>query len=181
MTGGLAPRGGLPGLRGAEHIGLTVPDLDAAVDFFVRVLGCEFVFDGGRFGDPAMMRDNLAVSPEATLRYVFLRCGHGPNFEVFEYSAPDQATRVPRNSDVGGHHIAFHVDDVAAAVAHLRREGVTILGEPHFIADGPASGSTWVYFLAPWGLQFELCSYPDGKGPEGGPARRLWHPAHPER
>ncbi len=24
-------------------------------------------------------------------------------------------------------------------------------------------GSRWVYFLAPWGMQFELVSYPDGK------------------
>ncbi len=30
----------LPGLRGIEHVGLTVPDLDAAVRFFVDVLGC---------------------------------------------------------------------------------------------------------------------------------------------
>jgi hypothetical protein len=32
---------GLPGLRGTDHIGLTVPELEGAVDFFVRVIGCE--------------------------------------------------------------------------------------------------------------------------------------------
>jgi hypothetical protein len=25
----------------------------------------------------------------------------------------------------------------------------------------------------------ELVSYPQGKGPEGSPARRLWHPGRP--
>ena len=170
---------GRPGLRGIEHVGLTVPDLDAAVAFFCGVLGCEHVFDGGTHADPTLMERQLAVSPEASMRYCFVRCGHGPNLELFQYTAPDQATRPPRNSDVGGHHLAFYVDDMAAAVAHLRRHDVTFVGEPMTIDEGPALGSTWVYFLAPWGLQLELVSYPDGKGPPGGAARRLWHPGHP--
>ena len=28
---------------------------------------------------------------------------------------------------------------------------------------GPSEGQRWVYFLAPWGMQFELVSYPHGK------------------
>jgi hypothetical protein len=28
---------------------------------------------------------------------------------------------------------------------------------------GPAQGNRWIYFLAPWGMQFELVSYPGGK------------------
>ena len=40
---------GLPGLRGAEHIGFTVPDLEQATDFFVNVIGCEAVYDLGPF------------------------------------------------------------------------------------------------------------------------------------
>ena len=27
----------------------------------------------------------------------------------------------------------------------------------------PGEGKRWIYFLAPWGMQFELVSYPDGK------------------
>jgi catechol 2,3-dioxygenase-like lactoylglutathione lyase family enzyme len=180
-TDGGATAAGLPGLRGAEHVGLTVPDLDAAVDFFCRVIGCAFVFDGGRFADPALMRRQLNVDPAASFRYGFVRCGRGPNLELFEYAAPDQAKMPPRNSDVGGHHLAFYVDDLDAALAHLRAHGVAILGDPVAITEGPAAGSTWIYFLSPWGLQLELVSYPEGKGPPGGPARGLWHPAHPER
>ena len=33
--------GGIPGLRGIEHFGLTVPDIDAACDFLEKVIGCE--------------------------------------------------------------------------------------------------------------------------------------------
>jgi hypothetical protein len=103
------------------------------------------------------------------------------NFEVFEYSAPDQRTTPPKNSDIGGHHIAFYVDDFAAAITHLRRHSVQIMGEPNHIKSGPAAGSSWVYFLAPWGLQLELVSYPRGKAYEASTKRRLWHPGHPER
>jgi len=60
----------LPGVRGIEHVGLTVPDLDRAVEFFVDVLGCEFVFDGGRFADAQdHMQNSLGVHPDASLRY----------------------------------------------------------------------------------------------------------------
>ena len=170
---------GMPTVQGIEHVGLTVPNLEAAVDFFCTVLGCEHVFDGGPFSDPALMQHSLGVHPESSMRYCFVRCGQGPNLELFEYTSPDQAERPPRNSDIGGHHLAFYVDDFDQALAHLERHDVTILGEPELIAEGPAAGSTWVYFLAPWGLQLELLSYPRGKGPEGGPARRLWRPGRP--
>jgi hypothetical protein len=34
----------VPGFRGIDHIGLTVPNLEEAVDFFVNVIGCEEFF-----------------------------------------------------------------------------------------------------------------------------------------
>ena len=30
----------VPGLRGVDHIGITVPDIEQATAFFVDVLGC---------------------------------------------------------------------------------------------------------------------------------------------
>ena len=172
---------GLPGLRGTDHIGFTVPNLDEAVAFFVEVIGCEAFYDLGPFrADDDWMHTHLDVHPRAVMkRLKFLRCRHGSNFEIFEYSSPDQNTVQPRNSDVGGHHLAFYVDDIAAALAHLRRHGVRILGEPTLRETGPSGGQTWVYFLAPWGMQLELVSYPRGKAYERETARRLWHPARP--
>ena len=40
---------GLPGLRGAEHLGITVPDLDEAERFLVDVLGAELIYSLGPF------------------------------------------------------------------------------------------------------------------------------------
>ncbi|MCP4327919.1 MAG: VOC family protein [Alphaproteobacteria bacterium] len=173
---------GLPGLQGGDHVGLTVPDLEQAVEFFAQVIGCIYVFDGGRFGeDPEFMSSRLNVHPNSSLRYCFMRCRNGLNLELFEYEAPDQNAAPPRNSDIGGHHLAFYVDDIDAAVDHLLSHGVKVLGDPIHIKEGPAAGGAWVYFMSPWGLQLELVSYPNGKAYEETADLLLWHPKYPTR
>ena len=155
---------GLPGLRRLDHVGVTVPDLEEATRFLVDVLGCEYLYSLGPFADDGdWMNEHLGVHPRATIpENRFFRCGGQAIFEVFQYTAPDQRTAVPKNSDVGGHHIALYVDDLDAAVDYLRSQNVTMLGDPT-ASRGPHEGQRWVYFLAPWGLQLELVSYPDGK------------------
>jgi glyoxylase I family protein len=154
----------LPGLRRLDHVGFTVPDLDAATSFLVDVLGCEYLYPLGPFAaDDDWMSEHLNVHPRAVIgQNRFFRCGGQTVFEVFAYTAPDQRTQPPRNSDVGGHHVALYVEDLDAAVAYLRGAGVRVLGEPT-ASRGPHEGQRWVYFLAPWGMQFELVSYPGGK------------------
>jgi catechol 2,3-dioxygenase-like lactoylglutathione lyase family enzyme len=155
---------GLPGLTRLDHIGFTVPDLEQAHAFFTEVLGCEYMYTLGPYQhDDDWMREHLNVDPRAVMRQLhFYRCGGQAVFEVFEYSAPEQNTVQPRNSDIGGHHVAFYVDDLDAAVSYLRDQGVTVLGEPT-ASSGPSAGQRWVYFLTPWGMQMELVSYPGGK------------------
>lgn len=178
-----SPSIGLPGLVGAEHIGFTVPDLDEATHFFVNVLGLEQFYDRGPFqADDNWMRDKLNVHPRAVMQKLrFFRCGNGTNFEVFEYTAPDQNQAPPKNSDIGGHHIALYVTDIHAAVAHLKKHQIRVLGEPSKVSDGaPNAGIWWVYFLSPWGMQFELVSFPTGSKPyERELDRKLWNPFYP--
>ncbi len=155
----------LPGVLRVDHVGVTVPDLDQAHAFFTEVLGCVFMYELGPFQDPAgtWMSDHLGVEPAAVMRRLrFYRLGAQAIFEIFEYQAPHQRRQPPRNSDVGGHHVALYVEDLDAAVAALRRAGLVVLGEPT-TSRGASEGQRWVYFLAPWGMQFELVSYPKGK------------------
>ena len=162
----------LPGLARLDHVGFTVPDLEAASSWLVDVLGCEYLYRVGPFAaDDDWMAEHLAVHPRAVMRELrFFRCGGQAVFEVFAYEAPDQATAPPRNSDVGGHHVALYVEDMDAAVAYLLAAGVEVLGAPT-ASRGPSEGQRWVYFLAPWGMQFELVSYPRGKAYDRDPAR----------
>ena len=173
---------GLPGLRGTDHIGFTVPNLEEAVDFFVNVLGCEpFHYLGPFQSDGDWMQTHLNVHPRAVMKRLrFLRCKNGTNFEIFEYESPDQNRTQPKNSDIGGHHLAFYVDDIDVAIKYLKDKGVRILGEPTVRNTGPHAGQTWIYFLTPWGMQLELVSFPNGKGYEKDTPKRLWHPAKRE-
>lgn len=166
---------GLPGLRGTDHIGLTVPDIEQAHDFFVGVLGCVHVYSLGPFlPNGNWMAEHLNVDRDTTMREIrFYRCANGSNFEVFHYETAAQNTVLPRNSDIGGHHLAFYVDDLDTAVAYLESKGIRVLGNPT-ASTGPSRGQRWVYFLSPWGLQCELVSFPDGKAYEKEAAVRLW-------
>lgn len=173
----------LPGLRGTEHIGFTVPNLDDADDFFVRILGCERIYSLGPFqhDDSDWMTTQLGLHPRTVMRRLnFYRCGFGPNFEVFEFEPADGQNPQPRNSDLGGHHLAFYVDDFDAALEYLRSEGVEIMGEPVYSSNA-SKGQRWIYFRAPWGMYFELVSFPEGKAYEQDAKTLLWHPGHPEK
>jgi catechol 2,3-dioxygenase-like lactoylglutathione lyase family enzyme len=153
----------MPGLRRFDHVGFTVPDIDQAHRFLVEVLGCEYLYTLGPFEpDGDWMTTHLDVPADTRLFLQWFRCGDQAVFEVCHYQTPDQRQAMPRNSDVGGHHVALYVDDIDAAVAYLRTQGVRVLEGPT-AGDGPAEGNRWIYFLSPWGLQFELVSYPHGK------------------
>lgn len=178
----------LPGMRGTDHLGITVPDLDEADDFFVRVLGAERFYRLGPFAhsEGDWMRERLGVHPRTVMRRLqFYRLGNGANFEVFEYepAEEDEVARLehpPRNSDIGGHHVAIYVNDLDEAVAYLKSEGIRVMGEPT-ASKNASEGQRWVYFLSPWGMQFELVSFPHGKAYESDYDRLLWHPAHPSK
>jgi glyoxylase I family protein len=153
----------LPGLRRLDHIGLTVPDLAQAHRFLVDVLGCEYMYRLGPFGPSPETAARLGVAPDTVMRELhFFRLGGQAILEVFSYEADGAATVPPLNSDVGGHHLAFYVDDLDEAIAALGAHGIEVMGAPTS-SSGPSEGQRWVYFKAPWGLQLELVSYPGGK------------------
>lgn len=172
---------GLPGLHGTEHIGFTVPDLDEAERFFVDVIGCELAYGLGPFEDSSgrWMAEQMNVHPRAIMQELrFFRCKNGPNFEVFQWTTPDNQSSQPKNTDIGGHHLAFYVEKMQPAINHLVIHGVQILGAP-VKSRGPSLGQEWVYFLTPWGMQCELVSFPEGKAHEQGSDTVLWHPQKP--
>jgi hypothetical protein len=68
---------------------------------------------------------------------------------------------------------------VAAVKAYLEKKGVATRLGPLPIKDGPVAGQTILYFQAPWGLQFEAISYPDGMAYEKPAETKLWDPKKP--
>lgn len=163
---------------GIQHIGLTVRDMDEAVRFFETVFGSVVCLSTGPLDvDDHFMVRKLGVPPHTRIKDIkVLRCGRGTNLELFEYQGEDTSVPVKRNSETGGWHIAFEVDDAMASAQRLRDIGVDVLDGPTYVDSGPMKGLTWVYLRAPWGQFLELVSIDDHMGyeDEGGP--KLWSP-----
>jgi len=147
-------------IRYADHVGLTVPDLDQAVSFFVDVLGAT---EQARFAvhdNPEVMEHGIGVHPQASLDAVLLQLTPGLSVELFQYQARGQDTRMPEVSDVGGHHLCVVVEDLDAALAELRSRPDVRAGIPGRVSYGPHAGGRWLYFRTSWGLVIELIADP---------------------
>jgi catechol 2,3-dioxygenase-like lactoylglutathione lyase family enzyme len=167
--------------RGIDHIGVTVPDLEAATRFFAEAFDAVVLYDTLRRGDgpvggPGTER-RLGV-PEGTAEVVvrMLALPNGPGLELFEFRGPRQrGPALP--CDLGWQHIAFYVDDLDEAAARVSRAGGIPLGGPQPLP-GPEAGSRnrfW-YARTPWGGTLELLTYPDPQPYERTTDRRRWRP-----
>lgn len=153
-----------PRFLAVDHVSWTVPDLEAALSFYVGVLGAEELFRMGPL-DAADIprlpdgRDWMAAHvgvPGACLTLVMLKLASNLNLQLVQYDKPaDRRQDLPRNCDRGGHHIGLKVDDVDAAIAYLKAHGCKALETIHIDA-GPLAGKKNVYVLDPFGHQLEI-------------------------
>jgi catechol 2,3-dioxygenase-like lactoylglutathione lyase family enzyme len=111
-----------PLTRGVHHLGLTVPDLDAARGFFMDTLGFDQV--GERPDYPAVFVSDGSVM-----------------ITLWQAVDPACAVSFDRRNNIGLHHLALRVDSQQALDAlHVRlREtaGVSIEFAPEPLRGGP--------------------------------------------
>jgi catechol 2,3-dioxygenase-like lactoylglutathione lyase family enzyme len=164
------------GLVGMDHVGITVPDLNQAVEWYEDILGAVAPLSFGPL-EGAFLQGLLDVAPGTKIdKITTLRIGHSANIELFQYEAPDQRRDMPRNSDWTGHHVAFYVTDIEAAVEYMDSRGVTRMFGPFSLTAGPAAGQTINYFRTPWGSYIEFISYPNGMAYQVPGVKPLWSP-----
>jgi methylmalonyl-CoA/ethylmalonyl-CoA epimerase len=118
-----------------DHIGIAVADLDAALRFYRDALGLEV--------GPA------EDVPSQRVRVHFIGLGGeagAPALELLEGTADESPiTRYLAKRGPGLHHVTLRVDDIRAALAHLKARGVRLIDEE------PRSGAhgTLVAFIHP--------------------------------
>ncbi len=163
---GVRSRSPMPGLRSVDHVAYTVANLEAALEFFVEVLGAEYVYRTSvKLNDPSVAQ-GLGVPPRGRMERAVLRMGPTDNIELNQFWVAHARNLPPCHSDVGGRHLALHVDDVTKAAAQLACvPGCTVLGPPQTICEGLIAGDRWVYVRTPIGLHVELVHMPDGALP----------------
>jgi catechol 2,3-dioxygenase-like lactoylglutathione lyase family enzyme len=132
---------------GVHHTGITVSDLDRSVAFYEQ-LGFDVAERMEEEGDE--VERGVGV-PGARLRVAMLE---GPNsrLELIEYLEPSNGPAPHPNNGIGAAHVCLEVEDVDAAVAELREQGIEFLTDPitH------EAGIRWVYARDPDGITAEL-------------------------
>lgn len=121
-------------LTDIDHIGIAVDDLEAAVAHYRRTLGVA-PMHRERVPDQGVEEVLFAAGTS----YIQLLGALGPQTPVGRYLAAHGP---------GMHHLAYRVDDIVAALEHLRSEGVRLIDD----APRPGSRGTTIAFLHPRGM-----------------------------
>lgn len=152
-------------VNAVEAIGLTVSELDRALDFYTSVLPFRKVSEVEVAGEAY---EHLQGVFGLRLRVARLQLGE-EFIELTDYLAPE-GRPVPvdmRSNDHWFQHIAIVVSDMDKAYAHLRRHHVQHASTgPQRIPDWnqAAAGIRAFYFRDPDGHHLEIIYFPPGKG-----------------
>jgi predicted enzyme related to lactoylglutathione lyase len=143
------------------HTNLIAQDWRTLSRFYQDVFGCVPVPPERNFSGPDLERGTGIAG--AHLRGEHLRLpGHGPDgptLEVFNYNILEQRPEVTVNRPGFG-HIAFVVDDVAAAREAVLGAGGRAVGDIVTLTNALGKQLTWVYVTDPEGNVLELQSRP---------------------
>ena len=114
-------------VRGIDHVGVTVPDVEAATDFLVAAFDAEVLYDTLPADEPPkggpVTTDRLGVPGTAReVRIRMLALPGGPGIELFAFDHVDQ-DRPAVPSDLGWQHLALYVDDLGATLERVPPQG----------------------------------------------------------
>lgn len=106
-----------------NHVAIAVPDLHSASATYRDTLGATV--------------SEATDLPEHGVTTVFVEL---PNTKIellqpFGDNSPISRF-LEKNRDGGIHHVCYEVDDINAAIAHLKKDGARMLGEPKIGAHG---------------------------------------------
>jgi len=132
------------GRANLDHVGIMVPDMDVAVDWYTSKLGFA-------------VRDRWA-NDSIGMEWAHLEVG---NF-VVELVKRDGLS-APAEGGFGLHHIAVEVDNCAATVATLEAAGVAVMFAPSYF---DRHDMDWAFVTDHLGNVFEIVSYRSGHSHE---------------
>jgi catechol 2,3-dioxygenase-like lactoylglutathione lyase family enzyme len=149
------------GVQGVHHIGVSVPDLAKAREFYIDLLG------GVEEVPPLEWRNNPFIDEVVGLKgsaanQFICRLGN-THIEVFEYHAPRSAAQDPDRgvNNFGYTHFALQVDDIAACYERLMAAGIRVHAAPELSTitqhpDGTKTGYSATYCRDFFGNVFEI-------------------------
>ena len=152
--------------RGINHIGLTVPDIEVATEFFKQGLDGKVAYDNQTQNDSPregeFVEEVLGLEKGAKIIKKNDGFGNGPNIELFEFKDASQQQAVSLQ-DIGFTHLSFYVDHFEKALSQIKRAGGQPISEPHLNTRyEDTEDNQTVYVKTPWGSLIELQTIPNG-------------------
>jgi lactoylglutathione lyase len=142
-----------------DHAGITVANLDRAVDFWEHLLGVaardRAVLQGPRLGPLLGYAAGLRIDS------CWIDLPGGGALELLEYLDRDDGPYQEGTAHPGNVHLCFAVDDMGAAVALATAAGGQTVGDgPIEVPTGPRAGMLVAYVRVPDGVTIEFRHLP---------------------
>jgi len=154
-------------IKGINHIGLTVLDIEEATTFLKEAFDAKIAYDALTYNDQPREGEEvermLGLSKGAKIvRQRMIVIGEGANIEMFEIESSNQKEPL-KLEDLGFNHISLMVDHIEDVLENVKRAGAEPLSETHGNSTYEDSeGSKSVYVKAPFNALIELQSIPNG-------------------
>jgi methylmalonyl-CoA/ethylmalonyl-CoA epimerase len=102
-------------LQHIDHVGIVVRNIDDALKTYVELMGMRLL--------------ERQAAPDHGVEIAFLDAGNS-TLELLAPTDPASGTaRFLENRGEGTHHVCFVVEDIEAALAHLRAQGLRLIDE----------------------------------------------------
>lgn len=150
---------------GVEHVGITVPDMDAAERFFHEAFGATTLYalidktqqpSGGE-----QIHEMNGLDPHTAMQEVrMLRFGNGANIELFSLTGYGKREAQGIN-DVGLTHLGVYCEDIPQATARFVTAGGTLMKGPNALSGcEEGEGNAFHFGKTPWGMLIEFIRFP---------------------
>jgi methylmalonyl-CoA epimerase len=133
-------------IKGIDHIGIAVKNIDEAKKFWVDALGLKF--------------SRIEEVPEQKVRVAMLEAGP-TTIELLEPTSPDSPVQkfIEKRGE-GLHHMTFQTDSLAERLNQLKGANVSLIDEEPRVGAGGAC-IAFIHPKSAHGVLIELCEYHD--------------------
>ena len=154
-------------IRGIEHIGITVTNLDEAEKFFVNALGASVLYrivppdepDKSLKGKDMFSKDGFPAEINIS-GLAMLRLANGCNVELFQ-TQPEAKEYQANPSQPGINHFSLYVDNIKEVGESMKNHGAKMFEGPTdcFAQEEGKGNQTW-FGMTPFGVLIELITLP---------------------
>lgn len=175
-----SPQDHAKAISGIDHIGINVPDIDAATTFLQKAFDTEVIYESYSKKQAPLnlegVEHTMNIAAHTKLYACrMIRIGNGPNIELFEVHVDGQRSAI-QSSDLGLQHFAVYTDQMQLALSKFASAGGTVLSEPARLLFQSETGDKnyFCYGRTPWGTSVEFITYPEGMPYEKDTTLRRW-------